>query len=54
VVADAVTCEPVSTGFSLFSGKITGYFAILRDLAAVLQQRSRCAAAPSHQIPYEN
>jgi hypothetical protein len=28
VVADAVICEPVSTEFSLFSGKITGYFAI--------------------------
>jgi hypothetical protein len=30
VVADAVICEPVSTQFSLFSGKITGYFAIFR------------------------
>jgi hypothetical protein len=30
VVVCAVICEPVSTEISLFSGKITGYFAIFR------------------------
>ncbi len=51
VVVCAVPCEPVSSNISLFSGKLTGKFAIFRPWRLVSHRRSRCAAAVFTKFP---